>query len=191
MPFSFQPLKIPEVILVEAKAFTDSRGFFMETYKRSEFEQNGIPWDFVQDNYSRSSQRGVLRGLHYQKDPKAQGKLVLPIRGAIFDVAVDVRKGSPTYGEWVGVELSDENHRMLYVPAGFAHGFCTLSDVADVLYRQTGYYSPEHDRCFAWNDADIGIEWPIADPILSERDQANPTRSDLPGNRRPYWPMRT
>lgn len=182
MPFSFQPLEIPDVILVETKAFPDDRGFFMETYKRSEFEQNGIPWDFVQDNYSHSSPRGVLRGLHYQKDPKAQGKLVLAIRGEIFDVAVDVRRGSPTYGEWVGIELSDENHRMLYVPAGFAHGFLVLSPEADVVYRATAEYAPEVDRGIAWNDPELAITWPIDDPLLSPRDQALPLFKDADNN---------
>jgi dTDP-4-dehydrorhamnose 3,5-epimerase len=182
MPFSFQPLKIPEVILVEAKAFPDDRGFFMETYKQSDFAQNGIPWNFVQDNYSRSSQRGVLRGLHYQMDPKAQGKLVLPIHGEIFDVAVDIRKGSRTYGEWVGVELSEENHRMLYIPAGFAHGFIVLSSEADVTYRVTAEYAPEVDRGILWNDPELGITWPIDNPLLSPKDEAQPLLKDADNN---------
>lgn len=182
MPFSFQTLEIPDVILVQAKAFPDDRGFFMETYKKSDFEQHGIPWNFVQDNYSHSSQRGVLRGLHYQMDPKAQGKLVSAVRGAIFDVAVDIRKGSPTYGEWVGVELSDENRRMLYVPAGFAHGFIVLSSEADVMYRVTAEYAPEVDQGIAWNDPELAIEWPIEDPLLSPRDQALPLFKDVENN---------
>lgn len=182
MPFSFQKLDIPDVILIEARAFPDDRGFFMETYKRSEFEKNGIPWSFVQDNYSRSTKRGVLRGLHYQKDPKAQGKLVLTIRGSIFDVAVDIRQGSPTYGRWVGVELSEENHRMLYVPAGFAHGFVVLSSEADVTYRVTEEYAPEVDRGILWNDPDLEIEWPIDSPLLSPKDEAMPLLKDADNN---------
>jgi dTDP-4-dehydrorhamnose 3,5-epimerase len=182
MPFSFQTLEIPDVILIEARAFPDDRGFFMETYKQSDFEQHGIPWKFKQDNYSRSSGRGVLRGLHYQKDPKAQGKLVLAIRGEIFDVAVDIRKGSPTYGKWVGAELSDENHRMLYVPAGFAHGFVVLSSEADVMYRVTEEYAPEVDRGIRWNDPELGVAWPIDEPILSAKDQAAPFLKDADNN---------
>jgi len=182
MPFSFQKLEIPDVILITAKAFPDDRGFFMETYKQSDFEQHGIPWKFKQDNYSRSSGRGVLRGLHYQKDPKAQGKLVIAIRGEIFDVAVDIRKGSPTYGKWVGVELTDENHRMLYVPAGFAHGFVVLSSEADVMYRVTEEYAPEVDRGIRWDDPEVGVSWPIDKPILSAKDQAAPFLKDADNN---------
>jgi dTDP-4-dehydrorhamnose 3,5-epimerase len=182
MPFSFQTLEIPDVILIEARSFPDDRGFFMETYKQSDFEQHGIPWNFVQDNYSHSSQRGVLRGLHYQKDPKAQGKLVLAIRGEIFDVAVDIRTGSPTYGKWVGVELSDKNHRMLYVPAGFAHGFVVLSSEADVTYRVTEEYAPEVDRGILWNDPDLAITWPIDEPLLSPKDEAMPLLKDADNN---------
>jgi dTDP-4-dehydrorhamnose 3,5-epimerase len=169
MPFQFKRLEIPEVILVEARAFGDHRGFFMETYKRSEFLANGIGEHFVQDNYSRSHY-GVLRGLHFQKLPKAQGKLVGVIQGKIFDVAVDLRKDSPTFGQWVGVELSSENRRMLYVPVGFAHGFCALSETADVVYKVTEDYAPELDRGVIWNDSDIKIRWPISNPILSEKD---------------------
>lgn len=182
MPFTFTPLEIPDVILVEARAFPDDRGFFMETYKQSDFEKNGIPWNFVQDNYSHSSQRGVLRGLHYQKDPKAQGKLVLAIRGEIFDVAVDIRKGSPTYGKWVGVELSADNRRMLYVPVGFAHGFVVLSSEADVTYRVTEEYAPEADRGILWSDPDLAITWPIDSPLLSPKDEAMPLLKDADNN---------
>jgi dTDP-4-dehydrorhamnose 3,5-epimerase len=182
MPFSFQRLEIPDVILIEAKAFADERGFFMETYKKSDFEEHGIPHRFTQDNYSHSAGRGVLRGLHYQKDPKAQGKLVLAVRGAIFDVAVDIRKGSPSYGKWVGVELTGENHRMLYVPAGFAHGFAVLSAEADVMYRCTEEYAPEVDRGIVWNDPELAIAWPIDDPLLSPKDQAQPLLKDADNN---------
>jgi len=173
MPFKFQPLEIPEVILVEARHFEDERGFFMETYKRSPFAAHGIAATFVQDNYSHST-RGVLRGLHYQAPPKAQGKLVIALRGQIFDVAVDIRPDSPTYGQWVAEGLSAQNHRMLYIPPGFAHGFCVLSDEADVSYKVTEEYAPELDRGIAWNDPDIGIRWPIASPILSPKDAQLP-----------------
>jgi dTDP-4-dehydrorhamnose 3,5-epimerase len=169
MPFRFERLEIPEVVLVEPKAFDDGRGFFMETYKRSEFEANGIHDAFVQDNYSHSV-CGVLRGLHYQKQPKAQGKLVSVIRGEIFDVAVDIRKGSPTYGRWVGVYLSSRNHRMLYVPVGFAHGFCVFSEQADVIYKVTAEYSSELEGGIRWNDPELGIGWPVQNPILSAAD---------------------
>lgn len=174
MPFEFQRFEILDVVLVTAKAFEDSRGFFMETYKRSEFVANGITESFVQDNYSHSTSRGVLRGLHYQKDPKAQGKLVYVVRGTIFDVAVDIRRGSPTYGKWVGAELSSEKRNMLWVPPGFAHGFCVLSDSADVVYKCTEEYAPELDRCIRWDDPAIGVKWPIELPILSAKDGAAP-----------------
>ena len=169
MPFRFVGLEIPDVILIEPKAFADPRGFFAETYKRSEFEAAGIRQTFVQDNYSHSM-RGVLRGLHYQKAPMAQGKLVSVFRGQIFDVAVDIRRGSPTYGRWVGVTLSAEDHRMVYVPAGFAHGFCVLSDEADVVYKATAEYAPALDRGILWNDPALGISWPIPHPLLSAKD---------------------
>ncbi len=174
MPFRFAQLAIPDVILVEAKAFNDERGFFTEVYKHSEFTANRIPERFVQDNYSHSK-RHVLRGLHYQKNPKAQGKLVAVFHGRIFDVAVDIRRGSPTYGKWVSVELSDEGHTMVYVPRGFAHGFCVLSSEASVVYKTTEEYSPDLERGIVWNDPDIAIEWPVSSPILSPKDAALPT----------------
>ncbi len=169
MPFHFHPLAIPEVILVEPERFGDSRGFFMETYQYETFAAKGITPRFLQDNHSRSTQ-GVLRGLHYQKDPFAQGKLLKVVIGEIFDVAVDIRRGSPTFGQWVGERLSAENGRLLYVPPGFAHGFCVLSDTADLLYKATNYYKPETDRGIIWNDPQIGIEWPITNPTLSAKD---------------------
>jgi len=174
VPFEFTRLEIPEVVLVRAKAFHDSRGFFMEAYKFSEFVSNGISVRFVQDNFSRSTRRGVLRGLHYQKDPKAQGKLVMVLRGRIWDVAVDIRRGSPTYGRWVAAELSEDEHTMLWVPPGFAHGFCVLSDGADVLYKCTEEYAPELDRGIRWDDPDLAISWPVAEPVLSEKDASLP-----------------
>lgn len=181
MPFQFKQLHIPEVILVEAKSFADERGFFMESFKESSFKQNGINSKFVQDNCSHSV-KGVLRGLHYQKDPMAQAKLVMAIRGEIFDVAVDVRKGSPTYGKWVGEILSDQNHRLLYVPRGFAHGFMALSDQADVLYKVDAEYSPEHERGIIWNDPNIAIKWPSANPIMIKKDLELPTLSTADNN---------
>jgi len=174
MPFTFHPLQLPEVILIEPRVFADERGYFLETYKYSEFAANGIPDIFVQDNHSRSI-RGVLRGLHFQNPPKAQGKLVRVVRGAIFDVAVDIRPSSPTFGEWVGETLSEENQRMLYIPPGFAHGFLVLSAVADVTYKVTEEYAPELDSGIIWNDPTIAIPWPLeSPPILSAKDAALP-----------------
>ena len=181
MPFKFRTLDIPEVILVEPQRFADDRGFFMETYKASEFAAYGMPATFVQDNLSYSSQ-AVLRGLHYQLQPKAQGKLVAALTGRIFDVAVDIRRGSPTFGQWVGQELSDESGCLLYVPPGFAHGFCVLSSAAHVLYKVTAEYAPELDRGILWNDPQIGIAWPIADPVLSTKDAALPLLSEADNN---------
>jgi dTDP-4-dehydrorhamnose 3,5-epimerase len=161
---------IPEVIILEPKVFGDARGFFCESFNQKVFQEAvGLETAFVQDNHSRSA-GGVLRGLHYQlKQP--QGKLVRVVRGAVFDVAVDIRRSSPTFGQWVGVELDEENHKQLWVPAGFAHGFLVLSATADFLYKTTDYYSPVHERCIAWNDPAIGIEWPLSGvPQLSQKD---------------------
>lgn len=167
-------MAIPEVLLIEPKVFGDTRGFFYESFNQKAFnEATGLDLPFVQDNHSRSA-KGVLRGLHYQLPPHAQGKLVRVVRGAVFDVAVDVRKSSPTFGQWVGMELSEENHRQFWVPPGFAHGFVVLSESADFLYKTTDYYAPSHERCIAWNDPDIGITWPDigSTPTLSAKDQA-------------------
>jgi len=169
MPFEFHRLALPEIILVQASRFGDDRGFFMETYKASAFAAGGISLPFVQDNLSHSA-RGVLRGLHYQKHPRAQGKLVSVLRGSILDVAVDIRRGSPTYGQWLSCELSAGEGGMLYVPIGFAHGFCVLSDEADVLYKVTAEFDPELDRGILWNDPEIGVQWPFAEPVLSPKD---------------------
>ena len=177
MPFTFKKLNIPEVILVEAKAFSDDRGFFMESYQKSNFVENGINNKFVRDNFSHST-KGVLRGLHYQKNPKAQAKLVTALRGEIFDVGVDIRKGSPTYGQWVGEILSEQNHRLLLVPEGFAHGFLVLSDEADVLYKVNEGYSPENERGILWNDPDIGIKWPMENPLVKDVDAKQPLLKD-------------
>ena len=169
MPFTFKRLNIPEVILVEAKAFSDERGFFMESFKQSLFYENGIITRFVQDNYSHSI-RGVLRGLHYQKEPKAQAKLVMVMQGEIFDVAVDMRKGSPTYSKWIGETLSAKNHRLIYVPEGFAHGFQALEDNSEVFYQMSEFYSPEHQRGLRYNDPAFGLNWPINATVISDRD---------------------
>lgn len=181
MPFEFHPLAIPEVILVEPQRFGDARGFFMETYQHETFAANGIAPRFVQDNHSRSSQ-GVLRGLHFQKNPHAQGKLLKVVIGEIFDVAVDIRRGSPTFGQWVGEMLSAENGRMLYVPPGFAHGFCVLSETADLIYKTTDYYYPESEKGIIWNDPQIGVEWPVNKPLLSARDEKLPPLAEADFN---------
>ncbi|HEY3305681.1 MAG TPA: dTDP-4-dehydrorhamnose 3,5-epimerase [Candidatus Binatia bacterium] len=170
-------LDIPDLVLLEAQRIADPRGSFMEMYKRSEFSQVGISEHFVQDNYSRS-RRHVLRGLHYQKAPKAQAKLVTVLRGEIFDVAVDIRTGSPTYGRWTSVVLSSENPAMVYVPVGFAHGFCVLSEEADVLYKVSEEYAPEFDRGIVWSDPDVGIRWPLTEPVISVKDARLPQLKD-------------
>jgi dTDP-4-dehydrorhamnose 3,5-epimerase len=177
MPFTFSPTRIADVLVVEPRLFPDERGFFMETYKRSEFGAHGIDELFVQCNQSRSA-RGILRGLHFQKPPKAQGKLVRVLSGAIFDVAVDIRKGAPTYGQWVGVELSAANNKMLYTPVGFAHGFCVVSTEADIAYMTSDEYAPALEAGIAWDDPDLNIDWPIATPQLSERDRRWPRLRD-------------
>lgn len=177
MPFKFTELGLPGVMLVEIVAFGDDRGFFAETYKMSDFVKAGIDRPFVQDNYSRSV-KGVLRGLHYQLDPQAQGKLVRAVEGEIFDVAVDIRKDSPTFRKWIGVVLSGPMKNMLWIPEGFAHGFVVLSDQADVMYKTTAEYAPSLDRGIIWNDAEIGVEWPVTHPVLSPKDAQLPPLSE-------------
>jgi len=179
MPFIFNKTKIEDVILIEPQIFGDSRGFFIETYKKSDFIKNGISNDFVQDNHSKST-KGVLRGLHYQLNPKAQAKLVRCSKGKIFDVAVDIRVGSKTFGQWVGYELSEENKNMLYIPAGFAHGFIVLSDEAELLYKASNEFCPELDRGIRWNDPSININWGIDfEPLISGKDNLQPFLKDL------------
>jgi len=182
MPFEFKPTSLEGVIIIKPTVFADSRGFFIETYKKSEFEKYGITVDFVQDNHSKST-KGVLRGLHFQKNPFAQGKLVRCIKGAIFDVAVDIRKQSPTFGKWFGMELNEDNKLMLWIPPGFAHGFLTLSDEAEIIYKVSGAeYTPSHDSGIIWNDPAIGIDWPVdtvGDIILSEKDKKLGTLQEL------------
>ncbi len=166
-----QKLEIPDVVLFMPRVFGDDRGFFFESYNQKVFQEvTGLKPDFVQDNHSRS-QKGVLRGLHYQLPPHAQGKLVRIVAGEVFDVAVDIRKGSPFFGKWVGAVLSGENKHQLWIPPGFAHGFVTLSDTAECLYKATAFYSPESERCIIWNDPDIGVDWQYNGiPLLSEKD---------------------
>jgi len=166
------PTSLPGVLIIEPRVFNDPRGFFMETYNAGRFLENGLDLQFVQDNHSRSSY-GVLRGLHYQ-EPNPQGKLVRVSHGSIFDVAADIRTGSPTFGQWFGIELSDENKLQLWVPPGFAHGFCVTSERADLIYKCTALYDPKSERGILWNDPALGIEWPVADPILSDKDRTAP-----------------
>ena len=169
------PTAIPDVLVLEPKVFGDDRGFIFESFNQCEFDEAvGRKVTFVQDNHSRS-QKGVLRGLHYQLPPKAQGKLVRVAQGEVFDVAVDIRKSSPTFGHWVGNTLSAENKRQVWIPEGFAHGFLALSDTAEVLYKTTDYYSPEYERCISWGDADLAIGWPLhGAPYLSSKDANAP-----------------
>lgn len=169
MPFTFKSLKIADVILVEPKVFPDDRGYFMETFKASDFKKANLPTHFVQDNFS-FSKKDVIRGLHYQKEPKAQGKLVTVFKGAVWDVAVDIRRQSPTFLQWVAAELNDKNHAMLYIPPGFAHGFVSLTEDVLLLYKCTNEYDPQSDAGIRWNDPDIAIPWPVQKPILSEKD---------------------
>jgi dTDP-4-dehydrorhamnose 3,5-epimerase len=177
MPFSFRRTLIPEVILIEPRIFPDERGFFTETYKRSEFAAQGITEIFVQCNMSRSS-KGILRGLHYQKYPKCQSKLVWVVAGEIYDVVVDLRRSSPTFGKWIAQILSAENRKILYVPAGFAHGFCVTSEVAEIVYMATEEYAPAFEAGVLWNDPTLQIDWPIPEPLLSDRDKSWPRLAD-------------
>lgn len=181
MPFTFKKLEIPEVILIKPKVFKDERGFFMENYKYSEFADFGIKDNFMQDNHSKSV-KNVLRGLHFQKLPKSQAKLVRCTNGEIFDVAVDIRKESPTFGKWVGEVLSEENKKMLYIPIGFAHGFCVLSKEAEINYKSSNEYSPENEGAITWNDSTINIKWPIENPIISEKDRINKSLEEANNN---------
>ena len=175
----FIPTKIPGVLIIEPKVFGDSRGFFCETYRQKLFSKNGIRARFVQDNHSRSA-KGVIRAFHYQAPPRAQAKLVRVIRGSVFDVVVDLRKGSKTYGRHVGEILSAENKKMIYIPEGFAHGFLALEDNTEVLYKTTDYYSPKHERGILWNDPALKIKWPVLNTpyLLSPKDARNPTLFD-------------
>lgn len=178
MPFNFKKLEIPDVVLIEPQVFGDERGFFMETYKKEDFEANGVEGEFIQDNHSKSSY-GVLRGLHFQKEPYAQAKIVRCVRGEVFDVAVDLREKSPTFGKYEAVTLSEENKNQLYIPRGFAHGFLVLSDFAEIVYKVDNSYAPNSEGGLLWNDPDVGIEWPIHIPVLSEKDKEWPKLKEL------------
>ena len=179
MPFEFERLKIEDVVLVKPKVFGDNRGFFLESYKKSDFINNGIDVEFNQDNHSKST-KGVLRGLHYQAKPYGQAKLVRCSRGRIYDVAVDIRPNSKTFGQYVKVELSEDNKQMLFIPEGFAHGFVVLSDEAELLYKASGEYAPQADRGVLWSDKDINIDWEIDfEPLLSEKDKVQPALKDI------------
>jgi len=185
MSVRFTELSLPGIILIEPHVFKDARGFFLETFHKEKYAQGGADRTFVQDNHSHS-QQGTLRGLHYQLG-HAQGKLVYAVTGEIFDVAVDIRRGSPTFGQWVGAHLSAENKYQIYVPEGFAHGFCVLSDSADVIYKCTDFYSPEDEFGIFWADPTIGIDWPIENPVLSEKDSRNPKLDEVSEGRLPSY----
>ena len=179
MPFEFEPQSIKDVILIKPKVFGDNRGFFMETYKKSEFIANGITDEFTQDNHSKSV-KGVLRGLHYQAKPYGQAKIVRCVKGKIYDVAVDIRPNSATFGKYVKVELSEENKNMFYIPKGFAHGFVALTDEVEILYKASGEYAPQADRGVLWCDKDINIDWGMDFiPVLSEKDEVQPKLSEI------------
>jgi dTDP-4-dehydrorhamnose 3,5-epimerase len=171
------PTRLDGVVIVEPRVFTDPRGFFFETYQQKRYRENGISCKFVQDNLSYST-KNTLRGLHYQ-NPNGQAKLVSVIKGEVFDVAVDIRKGSPNFGKWVGVVLSAENHRQLFIPQGFAHGFCVLSDDAVFSYKCSDFYTPDAEHGLIWDDPQIGIEWPVKAPLLSEKDEKYPCLQDV------------
>jgi dTDP-4-dehydrorhamnose 3,5-epimerase len=177
MPFIFEKTELEEVVLITPRLFEDQRGTFFESYKRSEFFENGIEMEFVQDNCSKST-KGVLRGLHYQITPFAQGKLVRCIRGSVFDVAVDIRKSSTTFGKWVGYTLSEENNNMLFIPPGFAHGFQALTDIAEVAYKVTAEYNAESECSLKWDDPNIGINWPVQKVLLSDKDEIAPVLAE-------------
>jgi len=178
MPIRFLETTLPGVVLVEPDTYRDERGFFMETYHQTRYAEGGIDCIFVQDNHSHS-RRGTLRGLHYQLK-HSQAKLIYVTCGEIFDVAVDIRRGSPTFGKWVGAHLTEENSRQIYVPKGFAHGFYTLSETADVIYKCTDFYAPGDEYGILWSDTDIGIEWPDKKPLLSKKDSRNPRLCEIP-----------
>jgi len=177
--------KLPGVLIIEPGVFSDNRGCFMETWNRDLYAKAGVPTGFVQDNISFST-RGVLRGLHFQ-NPNAQGKLVFVLQGEVFDIAVDIRVGSPTFGQWVGVTLSSENKRQLYIPEGFAHGFCVTGGNALFAYKCTDFYNPPAEGGILWNDPEIGIQWPVNKPVLSEKDNAYPTLKEIPTERLPRY----
>ncbi|MBD3318032.1 MAG: dTDP-4-dehydrorhamnose 3,5-epimerase [Chitinivibrionales bacterium] len=175
----FIKASIPDVVVIEPRVFEDERGFFLESYSRKVFADNGVDAEFVQDNHSLSVQKGVVRGLHFQTPPATQAKLLRVTAGAVWDVVVDLRSGSPTYGQWEGFELTATDKRMIFVPRGFAHGFCTLAPNTEVIYKVDNLYSKEHDGGVRWDDPDLGISWPIDEPILSAKDRALPLLADF------------
>ncbi len=177
-------LDLPGLLLIEPKVFEDDRGFFMETFHADRYFEFGMPRDFVQDNHSKSI-KGTLRGLHYQIG-KPQGKLVRVTQGEIFDIAVDIRRGSPHFGQWVGVMLTEANKHQLYVPEGFAHGFCVVSETAEFLYKCTDFYAPEEERGIRWDDPELAIDWPVTDPVLSEKDNNYPLLSEAGDDLPPF-----
>lgn len=170
--------KLDGVVIIEPDVFGDNRGFFMESWNKKKMEEAGFYYDFVQDNHSKSTVKGTLRGIHFQKGNKAQAKLVRCVKGAVLDVAVDLRQNSPTFKQWMGVELSEENKKQLLIPRGFGHGFITLTDDVEFLYKADNYYVPEDDAGIRWNDPDVGVEWGVENPILSEKDKKNPFLKD-------------
>ena len=170
--------RLDGVIIIEPDVFGDNRGFFMESWNKKKMEEAGLFYDFVQDNHSKSTVKGTIRGIHFQKGDNAQAKLVRCVKGAVLDVAVDLRKNSPTFKQWVGVELSEENKKQLLIPRGFGHGFLTLTDDVEFLYKADNYYIPEADAGIRWNDPYIGVEWGVENPILSEKDKKNPLLKD-------------
>jgi len=177
--------EIPEVLLIEPAVFQDNRGHFLEIFHAQRYLRQEITSAYVQDNMS-FSQRNVIRGIHYQLG-KPQGKLIMVLKGEIFDVAVDIRSGSPSFGQWVGITLSSESYHQLYIPQGFAHGFCVTSEAATVLYKCTDYYAKEEERCILWNDPSLAIEWPVTNPILSEKDRSGFVLSELPAEHLPVY----
>lgn len=185
MAVRFRETELPGVLICELKIFSDDRGFFVETFHGEKYGAGGIKGDFVQDNFSHSKQ-GVLRGLHYQLH-HPQAKLVSAISGAIYDIAVDIRRGSPTYGKWAGTILSGENKRQLFIPVGFAHGFCVLSETADVVYKCTDFYNPEDDYGIVWDDPRFAIDWPVVNPVLSKKDAELPTIDSMPEEQLPLY----
>jgi len=178
MPFEFKKMDIPDVVLIKPKVFEDERGFFMETYKKEDFKKAGIKRDFIQDNHSKSK-HAVLRGLHFQRNPYAQAKIVRCIKGIIYDVAVDLRKSSSHFGKYVATILSEYNKYQLYIPRNFAHGFVVLSGEAEIVYKVDNIYSPDYESGLIWNDPDINIQWPVDNPIISEKDKGLPTLKEL------------
>jgi len=177
--------KLPGVLIIEPKVFSDARGYFMETWNKNRYAEFGIKYNFVQDNLSQSS-KGVLRGLHFQ-NPNPQGKLVYVLQGEVFDVAVDIRINSPTFGQWVGITLSSKNNRQLFIPGGFAHGFCVISEYALFAYKCNDFYNPQAEKGVIWNDEDVNIEWPVNSPILSQKDQTYPKLKDISPKELPHF----